>query len=275
MAHAVTCVIPARWASSRFPGKMLAPLEGAPLIVHTLRRAAAAGCFAEILCLTDAEPIARAVRAAGFHAELVGEAANGTDRIGRNLDLIATDLIVNLQGDEPVFPVAGLRALAAALAAEPAWVHVLVHADEPGAEEILNPHRVKAALDADLRVVDFYRDEPEPEAAERMVCARVQMGAYGYGKDFLRQYAAIAPSDREIGESHELLRRPDLAPVRARPCEEPGQAVDVPQDLETAAALLRRGLHTDGKINLPKDGPRMTIINPTELRTAASRGQRV
>src|SRR5689334_11856774 len=108
MAHSIACVIPARWGATRFPGKLLSPLDGIPVLVHTLRRARAADCFQEILCLTDAEEIAAVARSEGFPVAMTGEAANGTDRIARNLDSVSSDLIVNLQGDEPVFPIAAL-----------------------------------------------------------------------------------------------------------------------------------------------------------------------
>src|SRR5690242_10529801 len=98
MISDVACVVPARLGSTRFPRKLLQPLAGAPVIVHTLRRARAAACFSEVVCLTDAEEIGAAAAAEGFRAVLTGEAANGTDRIGRNLACVAAEGIVNLQG---------------------------------------------------------------------------------------------------------------------------------------------------------------------------------
>lgn len=241
MASAVSCVVPARWASSRFPGKMLMPLAGEPLILHTLRRAQAADCFAEILCLTDSENILAVVRKAGFRAELSGPAANGTDRIARNLRTISNDLIVNLQGDEPVFPSAGLRLLCQALQADPYSAHVLIHDRDLSPEEIANPNRCKAGLDESGRVLDFYRAQPHDSVSKRLpiVLSRLQMGAYGYAKAYLRKYAALPVSPLELSESHELLRDLGLAQVQSHGCAEQSQAVDVPQDLEEAALLLR------------------------------------
>jgi 3-deoxy-manno-octulosonate cytidylyltransferase (CMP-KDO synthetase) len=265
-AAAVACVVPARFAASRFPGKLLQPLDGVPIIVRTLRRAAAAGCFSEIICLTDSQEISAVATAEGFSTVLCGEAANGTDRIGRNLDKIPADLIINLQGDEPVFPLDGLRILRDALLSRPARAHTLVHAEAPSPEDLANPHRVKAALDAEGCVIDFYRSE----FARPCASIRLQMGAYGYGKDFLRRYAAHPISTREIAESHELLRSLDLAPVQANACRGVSQAIDVPQDLEKAAALLRRGLGGGPQTpNHPAE--RMTIIDPNK----ETRGSRV
>lgn len=237
MTRKVSCVVPARLASNRFPGKMLHPLLGTPIVVHTLRRAQEAGCFDEILCLTDAKDIRDAVADAGFRVELTGPAANGTERIGKYHDYIANDLIINLQGDEPAFSPQALRLLFRALTLEPETVHILVHEYAVSLEDLANPNRCKAALTADGHVVDFYRRAPRNPGVE----SRLQMGSYAYNKAYLRQYAEGAASSLELSESHELLRDLAAAPIRAHACPFPSQAVDVPQDADKALALLRRG----------------------------------
>ena len=114
--------------------------------------------------------------------EITGPAANGTERIGKYHDYIANDLIVNLQGDEPVFSPQALRLMYRALTLEPEIVHVLVHEHRVSLEELANPNRCKAALDANGMVLDFYRRSPRVPAAE----SRLQMGSYGYNKAFVR-----------------------------------------------------------------------------------------
>src|SRR6185295_18458224 len=99
-----------------------------------MERASEAGCFANVVCFTDSIEIGEAVAEYGFRFVLTGEAANGTERIGRNLDAIETDLVVNLQGDEPAFPVQGLMDLCAALQENPEWVHTLVHELDPSTD---------------------------------------------------------------------------------------------------------------------------------------------
>ena len=270
-SQAVACVVPARLDSSRFPGKLLRPLAGEPVIVHTLRRAREADCFDSILCLTDSPEIAAAARAAGFDALLAGGARNGTERIARSLDAIGAELVVDLQGDEPVFPPEGLRMLARALRGNPAWVHVPVHAGEVPAGALRDANRVKAGLDADGFVADFYRDRPRRPVA----ASRLQMGAYAYPAEFLRKYAGLPPSEREIAESHELLRDLDLYPLRAQECALPSQAVDVPGDMEAALALLNEAEET-GRFtaargpsrsragsSASRPGPQMTILDPS------------
>ena len=241
----VTCVVPARLGSTRFPKKLLQPLFGKPVIVHTLERAAEAGCFSDIVCFTDCEEIGNAVADHGFRYVLTGEAANGTDRIGRNLDSIPADLIVNLQGDEPAFPIEGLRRLCEALRRNPEWVHTLVHELGPSTplrdQELENPNRVKAVLDADGFVMDFFRWDVRQgglKSAPTKYTHRIHLGAYAYSKNFLRRYAALPVSSREIEMSHELLRDFHLAPIRAH-ASPAGAPVDVPADLEAARERLK------------------------------------
>ena len=238
MTRKVSCVVPARLASLRYPNKLLQPLLGTPIIIHTLRRAQEADCFDEVLCLTDAKEIRDLVADSGFRVEITGPAANGTERIGKYHDYIANDLIVNLQGDEPVFSPQALRLLYRALILEPEIVHVLVHEHLVSLEELANPNRCKAALDANGMVLDFYRRSPRVSSA---VESRLQMGSYGYNKAYVRKYAEGAPSGLELSESHELLRDLKSAAIRAHPCPFASQAVDVPQDLDAALALLRSG----------------------------------
>lgn len=233
-APSVTCVVPARLDSGRFPGKLVRPLAGVPVVVRALRRAREAGCFERVLCLTDSVEIATLARGDGFEALLGGPARNGTERIALALDAIGAGLVVDLQGDEPVFPPEALRMLAEALARHPGEVHVPVHAGEVSAEDRADPHRVKAGLDADGFVADFYRDRPRRPIA----AARLQMGAYGYSREFLRAYASLPASERETAEGHELLRDLDLMPIRAHACSLPSQAVDVPRDMDAALALI-------------------------------------
>ncbi len=228
----LACVVPARLGSSRFPGKLIQELEGRPVILHTLQRAVSAGCFTKVICLAEDELIVNMAQAAGFEAQLSPPAANGTDRIACNLTNINADLVVNLQGDEPVFPLEPLRNLAAALQSKPDWVHTLVHENQPTLDDMGNPHRVKAYLDENGFIQDFIRP-PQQEGHFRL-----HMGVYGYSLAYLRRYAETSPSSREMEEGIELLRNLKLAPIKGHHSLMHGQAVDVPEDLEKAKALL-------------------------------------
>jgi 3-deoxy-manno-octulosonate cytidylyltransferase (CMP-KDO synthetase) len=238
MSVGVTCVVPARLGSTRFFGKLLTPILGKPVIVHTMERAKGAGVFDRVVCVTDSQEIGELVASQGFEWVLSdsrrGDAANGTERIARALGRIDADLIVNLQGDEPAFPEEGLRTLSAALQAEPEAVHILVHEDEPSAEDLANPNRVKVALQSCGAFAGFVRTVP---AGARPEAYRLQLGAYAYSRAYLEQYAALPPSVDEIALSHEMLRAPGLATLRAHPSR-PGASVDVEDDLIAARAAL-------------------------------------
>lgn len=246
MHNGVTCVVPARLGSTRFFRKLLVPLFGKPVIVHTLERALGAGCFARVVCLTDSVEIGEAAGAHGFEWVLSDErspgAANGTERIARALDRLPGDLFVNLQGDEPAFPEDGLRTLEAALEAEPEAVHILVHEDVPSHEELRNPNRVKVAFQSCGAFAGFARGVP---AGARAEAYRIQLGGYAYSRAYLERYAALPPSADEIALSHEMLRAPGLAPLRAHPSR-PGASVDVEEDLAVARAALEQLLRGAG-----------------------------
>ena len=259
MEKGVTCVVPARLGSTRFFGKLLQPLRGKPVVVHALERAAEAACFEQVICFTDSVEIAEAVAAHGFAYALTGDADNGTERIARHLAALPTlsigeepHLIVNLQGDEPAFPVEGLRTLCAALRQQPDFVHILVHNDAPSTTDLENPNRVKVVLDAQGIVQDFVR-VPETVGAQggltpssTATTYRLQLGAYGYSRTYLTGYAALPRSAREIELSHEILRaapqQRGWAPVQAH-FSEPGASVDVPADLVSALHALNKTPH--------------------------------
>jgi 3-deoxy-manno-octulosonate cytidylyltransferase (CMP-KDO synthetase) len=236
MLPGVTCVVPARLGSTRFFGKLLRPLLGKPVIVHALERAAEADCFDHVICVTDSPEIAEAAAAHGFEFRLGGEAANGTERIARALPSLPGNLFVNLQGDEPAFPPGSLRVLCQAVRENPEWVHALAHADAPSAGDMNNPNRVKAAVDAGGFITAFARS---PGALPADAKPRLQLGAYAYSRGYLERYLALPVSAEELELSHELLRAPGLAPIRAHDSR-PGASVDAPDDLEAAERALRK-----------------------------------
>jgi 3-deoxy-manno-octulosonate cytidylyltransferase (CMP-KDO synthetase) len=230
----VTCVVPARLGSTRFPRKLLRTLLDKPVVVHALERAAEAACFSEVVCFTDSIEIGEAVAQHGFRFVLTGEAGNGTERIGRNLEALKTELMVNLQGDEPAFPLEGLLHLCRGLRQHPEWVHTLVHEEAPTPSEMAHPHRVKAVLSAEGFILDFVRSVSEVSPEKNY---RSHLGAYGYSKNYLRRYVATPASPREIEMSHELLRDLNRTPLRAH-VSPPGCPVDVPADLAFALERL-------------------------------------
>src|SRR5512137_615961 len=97
----LVAVIPARYGSSRFPGKPLVRLHGTPMLAHVVARAREAGCFDEVVVATDDERIAAVGREAGAAVVVTGECRTGTDRVAAAVAQVAAEIVVNVQGDEP------------------------------------------------------------------------------------------------------------------------------------------------------------------------------
>jgi 3-deoxy-manno-octulosonate cytidylyltransferase (CMP-KDO synthetase) len=247
-------IIPARYASTRFPGKALADLAGKPMVVRVCEKAQASG--AERVCVaTDDERIARAVRAAGFEARMTrADHPSGTDRIAEAaaaLGLADETIVVNVQGDEPLIPPALIGEVATVLDRSPdASVSTACHPIHDAAS-IFSPNVNKVVLDARGYALYFSR-APIPYARDAyaaggreppagLPCYR-HRGIYGYRVGFLRRYAGLAPSPLEQFESLEQLRvlwhGYRIAVTVSADDVPPG--VDTPQDLETVRSLFDR-----------------------------------
>jgi len=243
-------VIPARYASTRFPGKPLADLGGKPMVVRVCARAAASGA-ASVHVATDDARIAQAVRTHGFEALMTrADHASGTDRIAEavaQLGLRDDAIVVNVQGDEPLIAPALIAQVAAALASNPrAAVSTACHPIHD-AESAFNPNVVKVVLDAQGEALYFSR-APIPwardayAAGERRPPKGMPMyrhaGIYGYRVAFLKRYAALEPSPLESFEALEQLRvlwHGDRIAVAVSHDEIP-PGVDTPADLEQVRA---------------------------------------
>lgn len=234
-------VIPARYASSRFPGKPLADLSGRPMVVRVCERAAASGA-AGVYVATDDERIAAAVRAAGYSAlQTRADHPSGTDRVAeaaRALGLGEQEIVVNLQGDEPLMAPGLIARVAAALEAD--REAAMATACHPAEGDVSNPNVVKVVLDARNRALYFSRAQiPYPrEAGAR--CYR-HAGIYAYRVGFLLSFAALEPSPLEKAEALEQLRAlwhgHRIAVVVSEEGIPPG--VDTPGDLEAVRRMIR------------------------------------
>jgi len=100
----IVAVIPARFGSTRFPGKPLTLILGTPMIAHVVTRAREARCFTEVVVATDDDRIAVAARAAGARVAMTGEARSGTDRVAQAVRDLDAEVVLNVQGDEPALP---------------------------------------------------------------------------------------------------------------------------------------------------------------------------
>jgi len=246
-------IIPARYGSTRFPGKPLADLAGKPMIVRVCERAAGSG--AQAVCVaTDDGRIADAVRAAGFRVLMTrADHASGTDRLAEAVEQLALPdaaIVVNVQGDEPLIEPALIESVAATLERDPdASMSTACHPLRD-IGEVFNPNVVKVVLDAQRRALYFSR-APIPWARDAYAGERRELpgglpcfrhaGIYGYRAGFLRRYARLEPSPLEQFEALEQLRvlwHGYRIAVAISP-HEVAPGIDTPQDLENLRGLLR------------------------------------
>ncbi len=236
-------IIPARYASTRFPGKPLADLGGKPMVVRVCERAAQSGA-AGVHVATDDERIAAAVRAHGFKVVMTrADHPSGTDRLAEASSLLKLDekqVVVNVQGDEPLIEPALIRQVAERLAPSEneADMSTACHAIHDAAS-LANPNVVKVVMDASGHALYFSRSRiPFPREGDA-ACYR-HAGIYAYRVGFLRRYASLAPAPLEQAEALEQLRAlwhgHRIAVVISETDIPPG--VDTPQDLEAVRRML-------------------------------------
>ena len=247
-------IIPARFASTRLPGKPLLEIAGKPMVIHVAERAAASGA-SEVCIATDHEKIADAAKRYGFQACLTdNKHASGTERIAevaRLKNYSDIRVVVNVQGDEPLIEPALIREVAEHLEQHPkASMSTACHPIED-ARAMFNPNVVKVVLDHDGYALYFSR-APIPYARDAFaqsqaslpsgILAYRHIGIYAYRAGFLRTYAALKPSLIEQYEALEQLRvlangyRISVSVTRTTPA--PG--VDTQEDLENLRSLLDR-----------------------------------
>jgi 3-deoxy-manno-octulosonate cytidylyltransferase (CMP-KDO synthetase) len=215
---AFTVVIPARMRSTRLPGKMLADIGGKPLVAWVAERAKASG--AKAVCIaTDHDDIARAVTSLGWQALKTSEAhETGTDRLAEAaalLGLASDEIVVNVQGDEPLIDPRLIREVAARLAARPEASIATAAAPIESAATFFDPNVVKVVTDA-AGFAQYFSRAPIPFARDSFAKSRDALppgfpalrhiGIYAYRVRFLREYASLQPTAAERFEALEQLR---------------------------------------------------------------------
>jgi len=243
-------VIPARFSATRLPGKPLVDIGGRPLI-HWVWECARASGAASVIVATDDERIRRV--SAGFGADVALTASNhasGTDRVAevaRSRSLAAGDIVVNLQGDEPLMPPAVIRDVAAALRERPDTDIATAVAPVQSLAEFLDPSCVKAlrgwegqALYFSRAPVPWPRDSVAAGRPTRFAGAWRHIGIYAYRVESLLQFAARPPTPLETTEKLEQLRALEYGMriyLMTLPESPPG-GVDTPEDLERVRARV-------------------------------------
>jgi 3-deoxy-manno-octulosonate cytidylyltransferase (CMP-KDO synthetase) len=236
-------IIPARYESSRFPGKSLALIAGRPMIEHVYRRVASSSVDL-VLVATDDARIADAVRAFGGCVVMTSAAhRSGTDRLAEVAQSLACDIVVNVQGDEPLVE-PQLIDLALAPLADPT-VQMSTVRRIADAEELHNPNVVKVVVDRDgfalyfsRAPIPYRRSAGGPPAA----VAWTHVGLYVYRRSLLLQLASLPPTPLEQSEMLEQLRALEHG-VRIATVETTTETVgvDTPEDLERVRARLEAG----------------------------------
>lgn len=241
-------VIPARWASVRFPGKILANVSGKPLIQWVWERASLAGKLDTLVVATDDERIERAVRKFGGEAVMTSpHHISGTDRIAEAVKDMEGDIIINIQGDEPVIEPELIDAIAEVLSADSRWDMATAATVIRGDYEREAPSVVKVvwgedgrALYFSRRAIPYVRDPDILESAEEPVYWR-HLGLYGYRRELLERLVATPPCLLEKAEKLEQLRALYIgARMKVITTDSISVGVDVPNDIDRAEHAMRK-----------------------------------
>jgi 3-deoxy-manno-octulosonate cytidylyltransferase (CMP-KDO synthetase) len=239
----VIAVIPARFDSTRLPGKALAEIGGVPMIVRVWRQTRHARSLQRVIVATDDERIARTIREAGGEAEMTATThQSGTDRIAEVAARIKAEIYLNVQGDQPFIEPADLDALVEPMIADPSLSMATLATPITDDEEWYNPNKVKVVCDARGDALYFSRS-PIPFARDggRPAMARRHIGVYGYRRDFLLAFAALEPGVLEQIEKLEQLRALERGyRIRVVASVAPSLEVDTPEDLARANEVLAR-----------------------------------
>jgi 3-deoxy-manno-octulosonate cytidylyltransferase (CMP-KDO synthetase) len=231
-------VIPARYASVRFPGKPLAPLAGRPMVLYVLAAAREARRLDRVIVATDDSRIADVVRRDGGEAVLTSaDAASGTDRLAEAAKRVPGDVFVNIQGDEPLMPAENIDLAVETLLAAPDR-EIATVALRMDAADAADPNVVKVAVAADGRALYFSR-APIPYARTGMPDHRKHLGLYAYRATTLARLAALPPSPLERLESLEQLRWLEAGwSIWVGEASADSIGVDTPEDLRKAEKMI-------------------------------------
>jgi len=250
----ITAIIPARYASTRFEGKALADIKGKPMVRHVYERTAMAQLVSEVVVATDDERIASVVRAFGGRVVMTSrDHETGTDRLAEVAAGIDSEIVVNVQGDEPLIEPAMIDEAIRPLVEDPAIVMGTLKSRIRNLHDFLSPNVVKVVTDRNGFALFFsrsplpnFRDKwndlkDEAFNSGKLLCHK-HVGLYVYRREFLLQYARMAPSQLELSEKLEQLRVLENG-YRIKVVETAYESigVDTPGDLEKVIERLKVG----------------------------------
>jgi 3-deoxy-manno-octulosonate cytidylyltransferase (CMP-KDO synthetase) len=237
----IVAVIPARFASTRFPGKPLADIDGRPMIEHVYRRAAASVAVSRVIVATDDLRIATTVTGFGGHVRLTRpDHPTGTDRLAEVAAGLDCDVVVNVQGDEPLLDPRAITEVVAPFADPSISITTLYRRIDTPAE-LTDPNVVKVVVDRAGFALYFSRAaipyQRDPRGGWPPLYRHI--GLYAYRRSALMVLASLEPTPLERAESLEQLRALEHG-IRIKTVETAYDSigVDTPQDLEQVRRLL-------------------------------------
>jgi 3-deoxy-manno-octulosonate cytidylyltransferase (CMP-KDO synthetase) len=250
----ITAIIPARFASTRFEGKALADIMGKPMVQRVYERTAKAALVSEVIVATDDERIAACVRAFGGNVAMTDKGhETGTDRLAEVAARLDSEIIVNVQGDEPLIEPAMIDEAIEPLASDPAVLMGTLKSRIKNLHDFLSPNVVKVVTDWEGFALYFsrsplpnFRDKwndlkDEKFSSGRLLCYK-HVGLYVYRRGFLLQYAQMSPTYLELAEKLEQLRVLENGyRIKVVETEYESIGVDTPADLEKVIEKLKAG----------------------------------
>lgn len=243
----ITAIIPARYASTRFPGKALAEIGGKPMIQHVYERTCQSCLISRVIVATDDQKIADIVNQIGGEAIMTStDHETGTDRLAEVASGLDSDIIVNVQGDEPLIASAMIDQAIEPFCNDKSIMMGTLKTRVRCLHDFLSPNVVKVVTDCNgyalyfsRSPLPFFRDKwqdlkDDSFASGKLLCYK-HVGLYVYRRDFLLQYASMSPTFLEISEKLEQLRAMENG-IRIKVVETDFESigVDTPDDLQKA-----------------------------------------
>lgn len=241
----IVAIIPARYDSTRFPGKPLAMIAGKPMLQHVWERAGRAGSVRRVVVATDDQRIAEAVAAWGGEAVMTRrEHRSGTERLAEAAARIEAAILINVQGDEPLMDPGAIDAAVEALRADPATSVATLCTPLRAGEELMDPNVVKVTLDFQSDALYFSR-APIPWVRDSGAISSPvhfkHLGLYVYRREALLEFPTLPPGTLERVEQLEQLRWLENGwKIRVVETDYDAISVDVPADVARVEARLRQ-----------------------------------
>ena len=233
----VLAVIPARYGSTRFPGKPLAKIAGLPMILHVTRRVSGIRGIEKVIVATDDERIMDVVTADGHLAEMTSKRhRTGSARVAEVAGRHSCSIVINVQGDEPLLPSAAVERLVTVMRSDQKLLMATLATTGSGADEMNRPDVVKVAVNREGYAMYFSRS-PVPYGTDKFLH---HIGIYAFRRKFLLEYDTMPKGPFEKAEGLEQLRALENGfRIRVLPCRARSVGVDRPEDIKRVEKWMR------------------------------------